>query len=179
MGPTLAEGVCQGRCRREFVKEVETQLRAHTFHHSHDQMFHIINSVVMNAGQNSSKKPHITEEYTRLRERRDKLLDHRRNLRRQTEENADRIEVVRSELGEVTKQCKIVRQKAGEAQDKITIESIRDAEKKGRKAEVFMLCRRLSKRSIGPKKRRYDFPAQVQPSIQEWKEHLEQEGKDG
>ena len=94
-------------------------------------------------------------------------------------ENADRIEVVRSELKEGTKQCKILRRKAGEAQDKITVESIRDAEKKGRKAEVFMLCRRLSKRSIGPKKRRYDFPAQVQPSIQEWKEHLEQEGKDG
>ena len=30
-----------------------------------------------------------------------------------------------------------------------------------------------------PKKRRYDFPAQVLPSIQEWKEHLDQEGKDG
>ena len=147
-----AEGVCQGRYRREFVKEVETQLRAHTFHHSPDQMFHIINSVITNAGHFFPKKPHITEEYTSLRERRDKLLDDRRNLRRQVEENADRIEVVRSELREVTKQCKILRRKAGEAQDKITIESIRDAEKKGRKAEVFMLCRRLSKRSIGPKK---------------------------
>ena len=48
---SLAEGVCQGRYRREFVKEVETQLRGHTFHHSPDQMFHIINSVIMNAGQ--------------------------------------------------------------------------------------------------------------------------------
>ena len=69
------------------------------------------------------------------------------------EENADRIEVVRSELREVTKQSKILRRKAGEAQDKITIESIRDAEKKARKAEVCMLCRRLSKRSIGAKKK--------------------------
>ena len=117
-------------------------------------MFHIINSVIMNAGQFFSKKPHITEEYTSLRERRDKLLDDRRDLRRQVVENADRIEVVRSELKELTKQCKILRRKAGEAQDKITVESIRDAERKGRKAEVFMLCRRLSKRPIGPKKKK-------------------------
>ena len=64
-------------------------------------------------------------------------------------ENADRIEVVRSELKEVTKQTESWR-----STNKITVESVRDAEKKGRKAEVPTLCRRLSKRSIGPKKKK-------------------------